>query len=144
MNIQTIQYQDESQVNLIVVADNKSFTMPWPCRTWHAALIQAWLDAGNEIAPVPTPDPAEVLNDWRESTKVSAFQARAALLQAGYMPDIETLMADPATDPLTVMAWESAQFFRRMSPTVLELAPVLGIGDTELDDLFRFALTIYA
>lgn len=93
-----------------------------------------------------TPETAsqEALAAFRESTVVSAFQARAALDQAGYTPDIETHMAAPTTDPFTKLAWEKATEFRRNSPTVKELAVVLGITDAQLDDLFRYAITVYA
>ena len=77
-------------------------------------------------------------------TSVSRFQARAALLQAGLLGDIETYMADPATDPFVRIAWQDAQVFKRNSPTVLSLQPLLGLTDEQLDDLFRFAATIEA
>lgn len=80
---------------------------------------------------------------WVPSS-VSRFQARAALLQAGLLGDIETYMADPATDPFVRIAWQDAQEFRRNSPTVLSLQPLLGLTDGQLDDLFRFAATIEA
>jgi len=87
---------------------------------------------------------AEALENWRENCEVSTFQAQAALTLAGYMENIEDLLADPATDPLTVLAWNKAQTFKRRSPTVLELAAVLGLTEQQLDDLFKFAATIEA
>lgn len=77
-------------------------------------------------------------------SEVSRFQARAALLQAGLLDDIEAYMADPATDPFVRLAWQDAQVFKRNSPTVLSLQPLLGLTDGQLDDLFRFAATIVA
>ena len=88
------------------------------------------------VAPPPQPTPVP--------TEVSRFQARAALLQAGLLDDIETYMADPATDPFVRIAWQDAQVFKRNSPTVLSLQPLLGLTDEQLDDLFRFAATIVA
>lgn len=88
------------------------------------------------VAPPPQPTPVP--------TEVSRFQARAALLQAGLLDDIEAYMADPATDPFVRIAWEDAQVFKRNSPTVLSLQPLLGLTDGQLDDLFRFAATIKA
>jgi hypothetical protein len=87
-----------------------------------------------EVAPetIKYPVPAEV----------SRFQARTALLQTGYLEDIEAYMANPETDPFVRIAWQDAQVFRRHSPTVLVLQPILGITDEQLDDLFRFAATI--
>ena len=106
-------------------------------RQIHADILSG---KAGEIAPYvapppqPTPVPAEV----------SRFQARAALLQTGYLDDIEAYMADPATDPFVRIAWQDAQVFKRNSPTVLSLQPLLGLTDGQLDDLFRFAATIVA
>lgn len=83
--------------------------------------------------PVATPVPV-----------VSAFQARAALLQASLLDDVEAYMALPETDPFVKLAWDKAQEFRRDSPTVNSLAALLGLTDSQLDDLFRFANTITA
>lgn len=82
------------------------------------------------------------LRVWRESAEVSVFQAQAALTLAGYMDDVKTIMSNPETDPLTKLAWDKAQVFRRNSHTIKELASLLGINDEQLDDLFRFAQTI--
>lgn len=69
MNIQSIQYQDADQQSLrVTAADGSLLTVPWPCETWHYVSIQAWLDAGNEIAPAFTE--TELLT----STKTKAIQ----------------------------------------------------------------------
>lgn len=83
--------------------------------------------------PVVTPVPV-----------VSAFQARAALLQASLLDDVEAYMTSPTTDPFVKLAWDKAQEFRRDSPTVNSLATLLGLTNSQLDDLFRFAKTITA
>jgi len=100
------------------------------------------LASGVYIAPKPERDPIEELQESREGTQVTAFQAKAMLLQAGYWEDVSAHLAD--ADPVTQLAWETAQEFERLSPTILELAGALGISDTELDDLFKFAATIKA
>ena len=106
-------------------------------REIHARIT---LGEAGEIAPyvAPPPQPTPVPHE------VSRFQARAALLQAGLLDDIEAYMADPATDPFVRLAWQDAQVFKRNSPTVLSLQPLLGLTDGQLDDLFRFAATIVA
>lgn len=75
---------------------------------------------------------------------MSAFQARAALYQMGMLEAVETFMAYPTTDPIAKLAWERAQEFNRDSPTILTVAPALGLSDSQLDDIFRFAATIEA
>lgn len=75
---------------------------------------------------------------------VSRFQAKAALLQAGLLGDVEALIADPATDPLTKLAWQEAIEFRRQSPALLGVATALGWTDEQLDALFVSASQIEA
>lgn len=75
---------------------------------------------------------------------VSRFQARAALHQAGLLAQVQTIMEDPETDTMTVLAWQDATEFRRSSPTVAGLAGLLSLDDAAVDDLFRTAAAIEA
>lgn len=106
---------------------------------------QVMLENAGEIAPyiAPTVNEDALLTEWRNTTEVTRFQARAALYQAGYMDAINAYMNAEA-DPIAKMAWEDAQVFRRMSPTVLALQTKLDLSDAQLDDLFKFAMTIEA
>ena len=109
-------------------------------RALHAEILSK--EPGH-VAPYEGPPLEEfMLNEWRQSVRVSAFQAKAMLLQAGYWEDVSAYLA--GADPVTQLAWETAQEFRRLSPTILEIAEVLEISDEQLDDLFRFAATIEA
>lgn len=87
---------------------------------------------------------AEAKQSWRESVKVSKFQATQALDDLGFLDQVEALMADPATPKKTVRAWKLAQEFRYMSPTVQEFKGKLGLTDAQLDQLFEHAETIEA
>lgn len=105
--------------------------------------IYAEIEAsGVEITPYVPPPAEELLAEERAGMVISAFQAKAMLLQAGYWEDVAAFMAD--ADPVTRLAWETAREFRRLSPTILEIAEILEITDEQLDDLFRFAATIEA
>lgn len=75
---------------------------------------------------------------------VSRLQGLAALMQAGYMDEINAYMSAPDTDPFIVLAYNNANEFWRNSPTVSVLQSVIGLTDSQLDDLFRFAGTIQA
>jgi hypothetical protein len=75
---------------------------------------------------------------------VTRFQARAVLHLAGLLPQVETMMADPATPMLARLAWQDAQEFRRTSPTVLAMAQALSLTDAQIDGLFINAATIEA
>lgn len=75
---------------------------------------------------------------------VTAFQAKAALLQADLLDDVEALMADVDTPRIVKLAWSEALTFERQSPTVLTLATALGLSAAELDTLFVAASEITA
>jgi hypothetical protein len=75
---------------------------------------------------------------------VTAFQAKAALLQADLLDEVEALMADVDTPRIVKLAWSEALTFERQSPTVLTLATALGLSSAELDELFVAASEITA
>ena len=92
--------------------------------------------------PTP-PTEAEILAAWRERTFVSAFQAKGALLNRGLLD--EATAAATAAGGLTLLAWQTATEYARLSPAIVALAPAIGITDPEdLDDLFREAALISA
>ena len=87
----------------------------------------------------PARDP---LAEERASMRVSRFQARAALLAAGLLADVESAIAD--ADPLTQLAWAEAVEWKRTSPTIAAIGATLDLTDAEIDDLFRAAAQIEA
>ncbi|NYT74258.1 hypothetical protein HZU72_17750 [Halomonas sp. QX-2] len=92
----------------------------------------------------PEQQAQQALEAWRATTVASAFQAHQALDDFSLIDQVEALLDDPATATKARRAWRMATEFRRLSPTVLELAGVLGLTDEQLDELFRHALTIEA
>jgi len=79
------------------------------------------------------------LEKWREAQEPSAFRAFAALDVAGYLDQVETMMADPETPRVHRLAFEKAQTFRRLSPTVAAWQEKLAMTDAEMDELFVIA-----
>jgi len=73
---------------------------------------------------------------------VTRFQALAALHNAGLLDGVKALMADPATDPITVLAWDNGQTFNRNSSTIISVGTALGLTSTDLDNLFIAAAQI--
>ena len=67
---------------------------------------------------------------------VTAFQAKAALLQVDLLDDVEAMMADPATPRIVKLAWSEALTFERQSPTVVAMGSALGLTDEQLDAMF--------
>jgi hypothetical protein len=99
--------------------------------------VQTWA-----IEPATQEEIAQRLEAKRRSMVVTPFQAKAALLDAGLLDDIEALIADPAADRKVVLAWTNAISFERLSPMVAGIAAALGWTDTQLDDLFDAAALI--
>lgn len=79
---------------------------------------------------------AAQLEQRRQTMVLSPFQAKAVLLQENLLDDVETIINDPKTDRLIVLAWNNVTEFKRLSPMVLELAKLLNLTDKQLDDLF--------
>lgn len=100
--------------------------------------------APSDYVPPPRPDPLEL---EREAMKVSRLQARAALLQAGLLDQVERainggMFGGGTQDALLKMAWNEAAEFNRTSPTIAAVAALLGLTDEAVDDLFRSAAAI--
>lgn len=91
------------------------------------------------LTPCPVITLPEVVTVPQEVTR---FQALAVLHLRGLLTRVKAMMADPATDPLTVLAFDSAQTFKRCSPMVMNMALALGLSDQQLDDLFITASQI--
>jgi len=90
----------------------------------------------SEVAPDPAVIAAEELAAWRANVAVTRFQAKAAMLQAGLLSQVEALISE--ADPLTQLAWQEAGF-DRSSDLVASLGAQLGLSETEVDDLFIVA-----
>lgn len=75
---------------------------------------------------------------------VTRFQAIAAMNEAGLLTAVKAIFADPQTPVLATLAWENASEFKRTSPTLLQLAPLLGLDSSALDALFTRAAAIDA
>lgn len=86
----------------------------------------------------------KTLEQQREEMEVTAFQAHAAMARKGYYDSILSIINDPATPFEVKLAFNKAQVFKRLSPTVLMIAQILKLTDVQLDELFALAKTIEA
>lgn len=75
---------------------------------------------------------------------VSRFQALAVLAAGGYLSTVRTYIATLSEDNITRLAFENATEWERTSPTVNALAQMLGLTDTQVDDLFIAASQVSA
>lgn len=75
---------------------------------------------------------------------VTRLQGRAALLQAGLLDTVETIMSNPDVPALQRLAWQDALTFERNSLTMKAMASMLSLTDEQLDQLFITASAIHA
>lgn len=78
----------------------------------------------------------------RVPQRVTPFQAKLALSDAGLLDSVEALMTDPATPLRTRLAWQEALGFERRSDMITSMAALLGLSDAQLDALFIAAAQI--
>jgi hypothetical protein len=78
----------------------------------------------------------------RASMQCTAFQAKAAMMNAGVFDAAEA--AAIAAGGLTKLAWETATEYSRDSETIAALAVVLELSDDDIDNLFRQAMRVQA
>lgn len=97
----------------------------------------AWVAAGNTPAD-PPPPPVFV------PQSVTRFQAKAALLNAGYLDQVEALMSADNTPAMYKLAWVEALNFERGAQTVAAMQAALGLTDAQIDALFIAASKISA
>lgn len=95
----------------------------------EATDLQAEAAAFFEPEPEPVPE------------AVTARQARLALLGVGKLAMVEgALAAIPGVQGEAArIEWEYASEVQRHSPLIAALAPMLGLTDSQVDDLFRAA-----
>ena len=96
------------------------------------------------IPQEPEKPPTPTIEEWRETTEVSRFQARVALYNFGLFKTVETYMLSTSAPFTAREAWESASVFKRNSPTLISIGALLKLTDEQLDELFREALEVSA
>ena len=73
---------------------------------------------------------------------ITAFQARAALAQAGLLTRVQAYMDTLDTNDLVRIAWDTNANFYRKSPAVSGISQLLNIDSDALDHLFTVAAGI--
>ena len=115
---------DESTQNLIEVVSETS-----------DSLIQSW-----QIVDKSDAEKEAWAVEWRTTASVSMRQARLALKQQGLLATVQSNIDALSED--SQIEWEYAAVVERKSPLVASLGTALGLTETQLDDLFKLAITI--
>lgn len=94
-----------------------------------------------KLVPVAVAPVLELsLEEKRKAMQCSSLQAYTALLRADRLDAVEAQMANATREQK--LAWNKAQNFYRLSPTLIAMWTALGGTDEELDDLFITAMGI--
>jgi hypothetical protein len=78
--VDTVTYQNAN--NNAVNVEPEGWSAPWPCNTWHGAVIQKWIDAGNTIAPYVKPLPEVKAEKAVEMERAYGLQASQPVVTA--------------------------------------------------------------
>jgi hypothetical protein len=128
-------YQITNSTTIIRIADG-GWIPPDPANTDYQQYL-AWLAEGNTPDPyIPPPPPIPAT--------VTRFQALAVLAAGGYLDTVRTYINTLDQNNVQRLAWENATDWERTSPTLNALATMLGLTDTEVDDLFIAASQVSA
>lgn len=73
---------------------------------------------------------------------ITAYQAKAALGDAGLLQLVEDAINNPDTPLRVKLAWSTSINFRRDNPMILLLTEKLGLSASDVNDLFDHAATI--
>lgn len=86
----------------------------------------------------------EEIQNRRAQTQVSMRQARLALLNEGFLSQIEAAIASlPAGQKEAAeIEWEYGSNVERLSPWVVQITSALGMTDEQVDELFAYASTL--
>jgi len=100
--------------------------------------LHEWIDG---VWVEVLPDPAELLAAERAAWKCSRLQGRLVLGEATCAA-LDAIAVDPATPWAMRQTIQNAIEWSRMSQSMTELGYLLGYTDTQMDDLFRQAMTV--
>ena len=76
-----------------------------------------------------------------DAITVSRFQAKAALLEAGLLDQVQEYIDGPDVPSLVKLAWQEAGF-RRGSKMIKDIGSELGLTEEQMDNLFLQAQKI--
>ena len=124
-------------------ATHDEFTALFESTADAPAVVSNWPDSDLvDVTYADMTDEQRVV--WRSTAKVSMRQARLALIQEGYMSQIQDALAlIPDPDKTKVETeWQYSSVVERGSVWVSILQPALGLTDQQMDDLFALAATL--
>lgn len=105
------------------------------------ATIERFGFAISDFPDAPVPDKPDWnqderdLEQARQAAELSRSLFKLALLDAGFLDDVQAFVASADDQRIKIM-WEDSGSFRRMHPDLIRLAAELGYTDEQLDAVF--------
>jgi hypothetical protein len=127
---------------LIVMGDGTSWAddLSFPADTHLRRMRDDWLAAGNVpeayVAPAPDIPPIPRLGFWLAAAEIG-------VTKAGVKAHIDA-MPEGVEKQQAIVYFEDAQNYRRTDPLLNQMAEVENITQSQLDDLWTWALANYA
>ncbi len=129
-----------SKVNsgcMVLSIEDQAFSPPKPSltHTWNG---DDWVDSR-------TPEQIQE-SELKALTPLTRRQFRMVLVLNGY--DLDEIKAqisaieDIQTRQLTLIEWEDANTFERTSPSLVMMAELLALNDSQVNDMWKQALTL--
>lgn len=113
--------------SIIAIIDGVEVAIPDDMGNRYRIMIAEWVAKGNEVEPyIPTPAPLPNL---------TARQLRLGLNSLGKLAVVEAAinqLPDPTKGEAKI-EWEFASTFRRDHPLILQISPILGLSDEQID-----------
>lgn len=104
--------------------------------------VTSWCAQAN-VAPPPPPPPVTVINGVPQ--EVTRRQGVQALINTGHYAAIKPAI-DAITDPVQKATmqneWDNSTTFQRQRVSLIAMATAIGLGSTDVDNLFKLAATL--
>ena len=128
---------------IIAVIDDLEMTIPDDMANRHRIMIAEWEADGNTIEPYVEPvlTPEE---KRQRMPNLTARQLRLGLLHLGKLAGVPVAIAalpEPEKSQAQI-EWDYASEFRRLHPLIVQLIPILGLTDEQVDPVWEQFSTV--
>lgn len=129
--------------SIVATIDGVEMTVPDDMGNRHRAMLAEWEAEGNTITPYSEPELTP--EEKRERMpNLTARQIRLGLLHLGKLAGVQTAinaLPEPAKSEATI-EWDFASEFRRLHPLIVQLIPLLGLTDEQVDPVWEQFSTV--
>ncbi len=129
--------------SIVAIIDGVEMTVPDDMANRHRVMLAEWEADGNVIAPYV--EPVLTPEEKRERMpNLTARQLRLGLLFLGKLAGVPVAIAalpSPEKEQAQI-EWDYASEFRRLHPLIVQLIPILGLTDEQVDPVWEQFSTV--